>query len=106
MMSDSEKDNEFDTDSEEGDKGPKKKWGRNKDKGPADAPQAGDKEVRGSLSEQQVGTHHLHAACTAGIRPTGLVYPTWLTFVPGMTISVKINAYFNPMYFQYTMGAF
>lgn len=49
MMSEAEKeDNDFGTDSDEGDKGRKKKWGRNKDKGKglADAPLAGDKEVR------------------------------------------------------------
>lgn len=49
MMSEAEKDNEFDIDSDEGDKEPKQKRGRSKDKGLADVPLAGDKEVRGSL---------------------------------------------------------
>lgn len=45
-MSEEEKDNDFGTDDDEVYRRRKKKWGRSKDKGSADAPLAGDKEVR------------------------------------------------------------
>lgn len=50
-----EKDNDFDTESEEGGKGGKKKWGRSKEKPSTEASLAGDKEVSPAGRRQAVG---------------------------------------------------
>ncbi len=50
-----EKDNDFDTESEEGGKGGKKKWGRSKEKLSTEAPLAGDKEASPAGRRRAVG---------------------------------------------------
>lgn len=79
MMSE-EKDNDFDTDSDEGDKGRKKKWGRNKDKGSTDAPVAGDEDVR--LFQNFLGSQQIlfPRFSEAGMRPGDAIPHVWLQY--------------------------
>ena len=64
-----EKEDDVDTESEEGGKGRKKKWGRSKDKGSAEAPPAGDKEVSPSGSSAKRMVCKMGRAAKIGRKP-------------------------------------